>query len=194
MIAASVAAVLLAALATSVSDQRFLLGEVAVLEAANGFPAVVGWPLRVVMQLGTIYAALALVALLAWRADRAAVLALALSTAVAFRLDNVLKDLIDRPRPPGLVDGLDVRESIHGYGFPSGHTTLAFALAAALHPVLDGAWRWLAWSLAVLVGVARMHVGVHWPADVVGGALLGTAIGSLAWLVSGALVRPRAPA
>src|SRR3546814_2681552 len=76
----------------------------------------------------------------------------------------------------------------------SGHTTLAFALAAALHPVLDGAWRWLAWSLAVLVGVARMHVGVHWPADVVGGALLGTAIGSLAWLVSGALVRPRAPA
>src|SRR3546814_11164804 len=96
------------------------------------------------MQLGTIYAALALVALLAWRADRAAVLALALSTAVAFRLDNVLKDLIDRPRPPGLVDGLDVRESIHGYGFPPGHPTLAFALAAALHPVHDGAWRWLA--------------------------------------------------
>src|SRR3546814_19399198 len=90
------------------------------------------------MQLGTIYAALALVALLAWPADRAAVLALALSTAVAFRLDHVLKDLIDRPRPPGLVAGLALRATLHRYGFQSGPPNRAFPLAAPLPPAPHG--------------------------------------------------------
>lgn len=172
------------ALAFAVSDQAYLTGETALIEAANGLPALIGWPLRAVMHLGTVFAALLVIAGVAWLAAdaRRATLTVALAAATAFRLDNVFKDLIDRPRPPAVVEGLDVRESISGFGFPSGHTTMAFALAATVHPVVPGRWRWLLWVLATLVGVARMHVGVHWPADVVGGAALGTAVGTAAWL------------
>jgi undecaprenyl-diphosphatase len=179
--------VVLAALSAAVSDQRFLLGETAALRALNDAPVAVGWPLRVAMQLGTVWAGIALAGVVAvlrrgrsWQAPAAVLLA----TAAAHRADNVLKDVIDRQRPPGLVDGLDVRESIHGFGFPSGHTTMAFALAAVLHHLLPARARWVPWALALAVGLARVHVGVHWPADVAGGAALGTAIGSGAALLA----------
>lgn len=177
--------VILAALAGAVSDQRFLIGEVAGVELVNDLPTPLGWPLRVVMQLGTLWVALGVVAVVAWRtrAARAApALPALVAVAIAFRLDNVLKDLIDRPRPPAVLGALHVRETIGGFGFPSGHTTMAFALAASLHPVLPRSLRPVGWLLAGTVGVARLHVGVHWPADVVGGAALGTAIGTSAWL------------
>jgi undecaprenyl-diphosphatase len=178
---------LLAGLAVAVSDQRYLTGETAVVEALNGVPTAAGWPLRIVMQLGTLWAGIAIAAAVArWVRPVLATWAVLLAAVVAFRLDNVLKDVIDRPRPPDEVDGLRVRESIDGFGFPSGHSTMAFALAAAVHPMVPVRWRWAPWLLALLVGLGRLHVGVHWPLDVVGGAALGTAIGSAAWLVAAA--------
>ena len=176
----------LGALSVLVADQTFLWGETAVLQAANDIPTAPGWPLRVVMQLGTLWVALVVVVVTAWttRARGAGpALAVAVAVTIAFRLDNVLKDVIDRPRPPGMVDGLHVRETIGGFGFPSGHTTMAFALTASLHPAVAPRWRWIVWTLAAVVGIGRMHVGVHWPADIVGGAALGTAIGTTAWLL-----------
>lgn len=178
-------------LAVVVSGSTFLVGETAILEAANHVPAPAGWPLRViVMQLGTLWVGLVVAAVAAWctRArGPAPAMAVLLAVSVGFRLDNVLKEIIERPRPAGLLAGLDVRDQIGGFGFPSGHTTMAFALAASLHPVLPTRARWLAWGLAALVGLARMHVGVHWPADIAGGAALGIAIGSAAWLLVGVL-------
>jgi membrane-associated phospholipid phosphatase len=192
----AVAVAVLIALAVAVSGQRYLVGEVAVLETANALPPAIGWPLRVVMVLGTLPAAVALTAAVArWarRAPLAGTWAVLVSAVIAFRADNVLKESIDRPRPPAVVADLDVRESIGGFGFPSGHSTMAFALAAALQPILPSRWRWLAWVLAALVGIARMYVGVHWPADVVGGAALGTAIGGATWLGVRWIVERRSP-
>ena len=82
--------------------------------------------------------------------------------------------------------GMIRRHEAHpdGFGFPSGHTTMAFTIAALLHPVIPRRWRPLLWVLAAGVGLGRMYVGVHWPADVVGGAALGIAIGSGAWLLA----------
>jgi len=189
VLVATVAALTLLALA--VSGQTFLVGETAIVQAANDVPAVVGWPLRVVvMQLGTLWVGLAVVAAAAWwtRAlGPAPGLAVLVAVSVGFRLDNLLKDVIERPRPPGLLVGLDVRDHVDGFGFPSGHTTMAWAVAAALHPILPPRARGIAWGLAALVGLARMYVGVHWPADIVGGAALGLAIGSAAWLLVGVL-------
>ncbi len=185
---------LLAGLAVAVADQTILRGEQAAFELVNDVPSWAGWPLRIVMQLGTLSVALVVVAVLAWRTwarDRAPALWTILAVALAFRLDDVLKNLIDRPRPPAMLDDLHVRETIDGFGFPSGHTTMAFALAASLHPVLPRAWRRVSWMLAALAGIARMHVGVHWPADVVGGAALGTAIGTGSWLLVGWLLVSR---
>lgn len=189
-----VAIVVLAVSSVVVSDQTFLRGETAVLQAANDISTALGWPLRAVMQLGTLWVALAVVALTAVATRARGVgpaLAVAVAIAIAFRLDNVLKDIIERPRPPGLVAGLHVRETIGGFGFPSGHTTMAFALAASLHATVVPRWRWAVWTLATVVGIARIHVGVHWPADVVGGAALGTAIGTTAWLLVSVAVTAR---
>jgi undecaprenyl-diphosphatase len=176
----------LVGLAVAVSDQTFLRGEVAILQLVNDVPTWAGWPLRIVMLLGTLLVALVVVAVVAWLTRRrgpapaGVVLAAVL---IAYRADNVMKDLIARPRPPAVLRGLHVRETIGGFGFPSGHTTTAFALAAAVTPIVPRPWRGVLWLLAAIVGVARLHVGVHWPADVVGGAALGTAIGSGVWLV-----------
>ena len=63
-------------------------------------------------------------------------------------------------------------------GFPSDHALVSFAVAGALM-----SWRWLAclavMAVAALIGFARIFVGVHWPLDVAGGALIGIMAGAL---------------
>jgi undecaprenyl-diphosphatase len=180
----------LATCSALVWDQQLLLGEVAILEAVNGWPRWVGAPLEVVMQLGSLAGAglvLVAVAIATLRDEWRPTLAVALAIGAAVVLPDVVKELVERPRPDELVPGLVVvREpGAHGYGFPSGHTTTAVALAAVLHPLLPARFRWFAWSLAAATGVARMYVGVHWPMDLVGGMALGIAIGAAGSLLIG---------
>lgn len=64
------------------------------------------------------------------------------------------------------------------FSFPSGHTLHAFAFAlllSAFHPALAP----LLWGFAVLVGLARIVLGLHFPSDVLMGALIGTATAGL---------------
>lgn len=93
-------------------------------------------------------------------------------------------EFIHRPRPPRA----DWLTSASGYAFPSGHTTTA-VLAWGLVVVL--AWPWLrgrgkvvavvvAAVIAVIVGATRAYLGVHWPADVLGGWALGGLLFTLA--------------
>jgi undecaprenyl-diphosphatase len=65
------------------------------------------------------------------------------------------------------------------YSFPSGHAAGSFAAAATLaHVWAPG--RAVFWGLAALIAFSRIYAGVHYPLDVLGGALLGLAS---AWLV-----------
>ena len=62
--------------------------------------------------------------------------------------------------------------------FPSGHTCAAFAAGLSWARALP--WRWgriAAVVLAVLMGLSRLYVGVHYPTDVLAGAALGTLCG-----------------
>jgi len=65
------------------------------------------------------------------------------------------------------------------HAFPSGHTSLAFAVAAALSEREDDA-KYVAYPLAVVSGWARLDLKMHTTAQVVGGAALGMWIGHLA--------------
>lgn len=74
--------------------------------------------------------------------------------------------------------------------FPSGHTTLAFGIAVAVWVLVsESDWQWVRWMFlawAFLVGVSRIYVGVHYPTDVLAGAVLGTLIAApiAAWFRS----------
>jgi lipid-A-disaccharide synthase len=81
--------------------------------------------------------------------------------------------------------------------FPSGHTAAAFAVATGLVFSFRGRRRWLWFAPAAFVGVSRVACGVHFPLDVLAGALLGSgvAVGVLRLFAPfhGLAARPRAP-
>lgn len=80
-------------------------------------------------------------------------------------------------RPPAVIpaDQLTVIGTAHkAVSFPSGHTTAAFSLIAllCLQQGLALGWKFALLLLGVMVAISRMAVGVHWPIDVLGGALI----------------------
>ncbi len=99
--------------------------------------------------------------------------AMALSGAV----EELLKALLLRPRPPLTLDPGLLRlltEVPTSSAFPSGHTTVAFAAAAALWQH-NRALGIAAGLLAVAIAFSRVYLGLHYPSDILGGALLGIA-------------------
>ncbi|HSS94289.1 MAG TPA: phosphatase PAP2 family protein [Candidatus Dormibacteraeota bacterium] len=113
-------------------------------------------------------------------------------------LDNVLKLVISRQRPP--ADLVHILTPAAGYSYPSGHavffTWMSFMLAVSLAPRIKPVWRPLVWVLAVTVIVltclARVWAGAHWPSDVLGGVLLGLGWSAFVlWLPERWLPSPR---
>lgn len=101
--------------------------------------------------------------------------------------------VVDRPRPsPDLVH---VSRFLRGNSFPSGHV---FAAVVFYGLLVRFAWHRVRWSplrlllppmaaaIVVLVGLARIYMGVHWTSDVLGGLLLGgVALAGLLWIYAG---------
>jgi len=97
-------------------------------------------------------------------------------------LTTGLKDGLDVTRPPGVFPPgqIMVYGPVHiNDSFPSGHTLTAWTLASILWMGLGSPWRGLILALAVLVGISRMALGVHWPMDVLGGMGLGWLVGQV---------------
>jgi undecaprenyl-diphosphatase len=144
------------------------------------------------MQAGNVIAAFvaAGVALL-FRRVRLAV-DLVLAGGGAWLLAKLVKQIVDRGRPPQLLQHVIIRGApVAGHGYVSGHAATAVALATVAFPYLGKRMRVLVVAVAVIVAFARIYVGAHLPLDVVGGAAMGWAIGSLVHLLLGAPPRRR---
>jgi undecaprenyl-diphosphatase len=119
---------------------------------------------------GLIWLGLGLALSLLWRRATPFVLVL-LADGAADGLATLLKNVVGTRRPS---DGGPLITIPRSDSFPSGHTATSFACAtvlAALVPRAAPAF----YVLALAIGYSRVYVGVHWPLDVVGGAVLGVA-------------------
>ena len=105
-------------------------------------------------------------------------LALALGYAIEVPLFIAIKRVLKRPRPYHTLSITAVIKAHDQFSFPSGHTTAAFlfaGLASFYFPSLAAIW--FVWATAV--GLSRLLLGVHYPGDIVAGALLGSALARL---------------
>lgn len=97
------------------------------------------------------------------------------SLAVSAFISLALKNSIKRDRPYESYPQIDNVTVESSYSFPSAHTSLAFATATSLSMSCPK-WYVIAPSFlwASTVGYSRMHLGVHYPSDVLAGALIGS--------------------
>jgi undecaprenyl-diphosphatase len=110
---------------------------------------------------------------------------------------QILKRTVPRLRPSNLPDALVAPdERIFHNSFPSGHTTTAFALAFWVFLLTYRTrYRWWGYGallLAGLVGLSRVYRGVHYPSDVLAGAVIGVLWGALVYLTLNWRAVPRA--
>lgn len=125
---------------------------------------------------GVIWIAAALL-LLANKKKRKYGLLLLLALLAGVLVGNVcLKHLVARPRPCWLEAVPLLIANPTDFSFPSGHT-LSSAIAATVLTAMDRRLSFLVIPLAVLIAFSRLYLFVHFPSDVLCGAVLGVAIG-----------------
>src|SRR3954454_24196841 len=105
---------------------------------------------------------------------RRAVVAAGLSAGVALAVAAVVARVVDRPRPfvahPHAVHLFATHAA--DPGFPSDHATAAFAIAVALL-LRSRTWGAIALAAATVLAITRVAMGIHYPTDVLAGAVLG---------------------
>jgi undecaprenyl-diphosphatase len=131
------------------------------------------------MQFGSFWAIVAVgVVALAFRRFRLAI-GLAIAGVSVYLLAELAKAIVDRPRPAALLSDVHIRGAVPtGNGFPSGHASVACALAVIAWLWFGPRVRWIFIAAAVVVCFARVYVGAHLPLDVIGGSGLGVASGA----------------
>jgi undecaprenyl-diphosphatase len=137
-----------------------------------------------------VFVVVALFLAVLWRRPWLFVAVLA-ADAAADAISLGLRDWIDRRRPPLVYPEPKPLVGVpHSGSFPSGHAATAFACATVI------AWAAPrlavpAFVLAAAISWSRVYVGVHWPLDVLGGAVLGVLVATALLKLSATLRRSR---
>jgi undecaprenyl-diphosphatase len=143
-----------------------------------GWADRVMWTVSVLGQAGAIWLLIAAFASVARPRLAPQLWQLALGILLSYLLvDDVLKPLVARLRPFDALPGVRVvGYRPVTYSFPSGHSASAVFGAYIVSLMLPRA-RAIWWGLAAAIAFSRIYIGVHYPIDVLGGAVVGWAIG-----------------
>ena len=167
--------------------------DLTIYKALNGLAANNDWledPFRFVANQAEIFFLAVLAALFLargkWRSvhGRRGVAVAGFGALVALAIGHFIADLWDRARPyeahPQIAHLFVTRSA--DPSFPSDHATAAFALAVGIF-IYHRRAGWLMLVMATLVSLSRVVVGTHYPSDILGGALLGSLVAGLIYLI-----------
>ncbi|MBN1301484.1 MAG: phosphatase PAP2 family protein [Melioribacteraceae bacterium] len=91
----------------------------------------------------------------------------------------LLKNTIQRIRPCHVLDNVNLLVSCkNSYSFPSSHAVNNFAIAVFFSRIFPK-YKWILLITATLVAISRPYIGIHYPSDAIGGAIIGSVIGYL---------------
>jgi undecaprenyl-diphosphatase len=119
----------------------------------------------------------AVLALFGGEKGRNVALTLLIAILIGHFLSDALKYIFYRPRPFMVLTGVHQLATLNSPSFPSSHATEVFIGCVIIGRKYG--YLWLFILLAVLVSVSRVYIGVHYPGDVIAGALLGVGISIL---------------
>lgn len=123
------------------------------------------------------------------RGKFAAIMILLLILVVDQTCARILKDYFARPRPCNALGDVITPLGCNGtYSFPSNHAANNFAAAMfffRLYPNL----KWVLFITAALIAFSRPYLGLHYPSDIIGGALIGIGFGYVFALIQTKLLK-----
>ena len=127
-------------------------------------------------EYGIVWLVIGIVVAIAGSDQRDAWLVAGILGPVAIGVNFAVKLVIRRPRP--VLEGLPpLGGAPSSLSFPSAHATSSFACATAMTRIAPEAA--VLFVLAAAIAACRPYLGMHYPSDVIGGVLLGTALGLL---------------
>jgi len=100
-----------------------------------------------------------------------------LALITGYFLTEILKFIVARPRPFDVLGGVRVLAPIGDYSWPSGHSVASFTVATIIGKEYGLIYFIIFIIFAGLVAFSRVYNGVHYPSDVISGALIGILIG-----------------
>lgn len=87
---------------------------------------------------------------------------------------ELIRFFYHRPRPFSVLEVTPLIEQVNKGALPSGHAAVYFALALPFF-LINRKWGWYMVLAASVMGAARIFVGVHWPLDIIAGAVVAAA-------------------
>lgn len=119
------------------------------------------------------YALLALLILyFVFKKDKTIVLLMIIAVIASSAAASVLKNAVARERPYQTLEIRQLVEEDDNRSFPSNHAQLSFILSAIVFP-FRRRFGLVLFLLSTVMGIGRIYVGVHYPSDVLGGAVIG---------------------